>query len=103
VTDVRVSRLNHKCSDGAIRQYTRDFPRRIKIDGLRTGKYVFFDGVFPKYGPGLAPGVFFVSGDLRRSVRRVTGGNISSTIRFASGLPSGETACVADASFMAAR
>jgi hypothetical protein len=39
----------------------------------------------------------------RGSARRVTNGNISSTIRFPSDLPSGETACTAGGKFSASR
>ncbi|HEX6230049.1 MAG TPA: hypothetical protein VFZ41_11380 [Solirubrobacterales bacterium] len=97
VTGFAVSRLDHDCTDQTRRDYSRRFPRRIRIYRVgRTSKYAFSGLVETIYDPPLAPGNFFVSGDLRRSARRVFDGQISSTIRFPSALPSGETACVTD-------
>lgn len=96
-------RLDHRCTDGVDREYNRTFPGRIKLNKLLTGRYVFFGSILPRSTPPLAPGSFFVSGATRRSARRVTNGNISSTIRFPSDLPSGETACTAGGKYSASR
>jgi len=98
-----VKRLDHRCTDGVAREYSRTFPGRIKLNKLLTGRYVFFASILTRSTPPLAPGGYFVSGATRRSARRVTNGNISSTIRFPSDLPSGETACTAGGKFSASR
>jgi hypothetical protein len=89
-------RLDHKCTDGAEREYSRRFPGRIEIDRLLTGKYNFFALAELETPPPLSPGSYFVSGEIRRSANRATVRKIASTIRFPSTQPSGETTCIAD-------
>ena len=96
VTQFKFQRLDHTCTDGVEREYSRRFPGRIVIRGLLTGKYNFFASVLIESPPPLSPGGYFVSGEMRRSAKRATVRRISSTIRFASDQPSGETACIAD-------
>lgn len=89
-------RLDHECTDGVDREYSRQFPGRIEIGRLLTGKYNFFAAATPKSPEPLAPGGFFVSGETKRSAQRVTVRRIASTIRFPSSQPSGETSCIGD-------
>lgn len=96
VTRFRFQRLDHSCTDGVERQYSRRFPGRIVVRGLLPGRYNFFASALVRSPPPLQPGGYFVSGEMRRSAKRATVRRISSTIRFPSDQPSGETACIAN-------
>lgn len=96
VTQFRFRRLDHICTDGVEREYSRRFPGRITIRGLLPGRYNFFASALVKTPPPLQPGGYFVSGEVGRSAQRATVRRISSTIRYPSAQPSGETACIAN-------
>jgi hypothetical protein len=96
-------KVDHACTDGVIREYTIKFSAGMRIRPLLRGKYVFFASNTVASPAPLTPGYQFVSGDTRRSARRVTGGTLSHTIRFPSNQPSGETSCTAGPNFTASR
>ena len=95
VTQFRFRRLDHMCTDGVEREYSRRFPGPIAIRRQLPGRYNFFASALVKAPPPLRPGGYFVSGGVGRSAQRATVRRISSTIRYPSDQPSGETACIA--------
>jgi hypothetical protein len=92
---IEFKRLDHRCSDGTVRQLNvRLGQARILKVGI-TAKYTFFAGISPPSGLPAPNNLnnLFVTGKLRRGAA-VVRGTVDSTVRFAPVPPAIANACV---------
>ena len=95
VRQVAFKRLDHRCSDGTVRELNvRLGQARILKVGI-TAKYTFFEGITPPSGLPAPNNLnnLFVTGKLRRSAA-VVRGTVDSTVRFPPVAPAIANACV---------
>lgn len=92
---IEFKRLDHRCSDGTVRQLNvRLAQTRILKVGI-TAKYTFFAGISPPSGLPAPNNLnnLFVTGKLRRSAA-VVRGTVDSTVRFPPVAPAIANACI---------
>jgi hypothetical protein len=92
---IEFKRLDHRCSDGTVRQLNvRLGQARILKVGI-TAKYTFFEGITSPSGLPAPNNLnnLFVTGKLRRSAALVRG-TVSSTVRFRPVAPAIANACI---------
>jgi hypothetical protein len=95
VKRIEFKRLDHRCSDGTVRELTVRLGRaRISKIGI-TARYTFFESISPPSGLPAPNNLnqLFVTGKLRRSAARIAG-TVDSTVRFAPVPPARANACI---------